>query len=316
MFSVSQIHDLLEVLNKQNLVFISSKLGVNYLTEDEVHKLQSYGINPYHLYKETNDIAKMSFHFGMISDAINQVDAKQLTLEHLKDYFEKGNHIPLTKTELNTIESIKKQYLGDIKANNGQIFRDVNNIISKNEKNNRKAYEDVIRDEVQKGILAKKTASEIARDLARKTGDWTRNFKRIVDYISHQAFDEGRAASISDKYGDDALVAKNVYLGACRYCIKAYLTAGIGSKPKVFKLSQLKANGSNIGRKAADYKPVVGSTHLHCRCTLFSVDKQFEWNEKTQNFDQLKENKEYIPRLQRPGRTPIKITINNKIYNV
>lgn len=314
MFTVSQIHQLLEILQKQNLVFISSKLGVNYLTDDEIGKLQSYGINPFHLYKEANDIATMSFHFGIISDAIGKLEAKGITLENLEEYFNKGQHIPLTQIEKNTIESIKKQYLGDIRANNGKIFQDMNNIISKNEKENRDAYEKVIRDEIQKGILMKKVSSEIARDLARATGDWSRNFKRIVEYISHTAFDEGRAAMIKDKYGDDALVAKNVYTGACKYCIDLYLTAGIGSQPIIFKLSKLQANGTNIGRKVNELKPIVGATHPYCRCTLFYVNTKYSWNPKTQAFDIPKINSK--EQLQRPERKKIRITVSGKEYIV
>lgn len=315
MFSLNQIHSLLELLSKQQLFFISSKLGPNYLTEDELSKLLSFGINPHHLYKESNDIALMSFHFGLISDAIGKKEAKDITLEDLKTYFEKGYHIPLTAVERNTIESIKKQYLGDIRAHNGKIFQDVNNIISKNEKDNRKAYEDVIRDEVQKGILLKKTSYQIAQDLARKTGDWSRNFKRIVEYISHQAWDEGRASMFEDKYGSEVQCYKDVYDGACKYCIQLYLTGGIGSEPKIFKLSQLKANGTNIGRNLKDLKPVVGSTHPSCRCTLHIYNNRFEWDKKTRAFDTPKINPPKEKSL-RPERKPIRISIRGKEYSV
>lgn len=318
MLTISQIHSLLDILTKQNLIFISSKLGVNYLTEDEVSKLLSFGINPHHLYSQSKDIALMSFHFGLISDAIGAHNAKDIDYEGLKEYFEKGKHIPLTAIERNTIESVKKQYLGDIKANNGKIFQDLTNIISQNEKNNRKAYEDVIRDEIKKGLLDKKVASEIARDLARKTGDWNRNFKRIVDFISHTAFDEGRAAMIYDKHGHDALVYKNVYEGACKYCVSAYLTAGIGSEPRIFKLSKLKANGNNIGRKAKDFKPVIGSHHPNCRCTLHFYDSNYSWDPKLQSFiiPKIKQTE----RKERPGRKPIRVEItirgNKKEFTV
>jgi len=314
LFTPQQISDLLDLLNKQNLIFISSKLGYNYLTEEEREKLLKFGINPYHLYKESNDVTLMSFHFGLVSDFIGNKDSKDIKYNDLKEYFEKGQHIPLTAIERNTIDSIKKQYLGDIKANNGQIFKDINNIISTNEKNNRLAYEKVIRDEVQKGILMKKTSSEIARDIARKTGDWSRNFKRIVDFISHTAFDEGRAASIADKYGDDALVYKSVHTGACIYCVKAYLTGGIGSDPKIFKLSQLKVNGNNIGRKASEFKPVIGSHHPNCRCTLHYYNPNYQWNVKDQVFNISKIKQKEIK--TRPNRKPIRITIRGKEYLV
>lgn len=251
---------------------------------------------------------------GMISDAIGEIDAKKLKVDDLIKYFESGEHIPLTKQQLATVDSIKRQFLGDIKAHQGKIFQDINNIISKEEKNNRTAYEKVIRDEIETGKLKRKTSREIARELAKKTGDWSRNFDRIVQYISHQAFDEGRAAMIEDKYGEDAKVYKNVYPGACTHCIKAYLTAGIGSEPIIFKLSELKKNGTNIGRKVDEYKPVIGSTHPHCRCTLMNYDPVYDWNLKTRSFDIPKPKaKELVKRI---NRKPIRVTVRGKEYLV
>ena len=53
--------------------------------------------------------------------------------------------------------------------------------------------------------------------------------------------------------------------------MKHYLDGGLGSAPKVFRLDELKANGTNVGRKAAEYQPVVGPLHPWCRCTLERV---------------------------------------------
>ena len=48
--------------------------------------------------------------------------------------------------------------------------------------------------------------------------------------------------------------------GACKYCAKFwYLEDGI--TPRVYLMSELAANGSNIGRKAKDWMPTVDSTH-------------------------------------------------------
>jgi hypothetical protein len=52
----------------------------------------------------------------------------------------------------------------------------------------------------------------------------------------------------------------------CAWCSKFY-TNKDGS-PKVYKLTDLLANGSNDGRAKSDWKPVIGSTHARCRCQL------------------------------------------------
>lgn len=294
MLNIKQIYELLDILNKQNLIFISSKLGPNYLSNEELDRLKSWGIDPIDIYNEVEDVVLTSFNFGILSDAIGEIDAKKVDFNAMKEYLSSGKHIPLTSIEKNTIASIKKQYLGDIKANNNRIFSDVNNIIDQSEKKNRIAYEKIIRDEVEGGTLLKKTNSQIAIELARKTGDWSRNFKRIVEYISHTAFNEGRAAFYEDKFGQDVLVYFQVFEGACNHCVKAYLKGGVSDDPKIFKLSDLKKNGSNIGRRVDEYKPTISSLHPYCRCTLHVSDEQ---KQKT-----------------KINRKPIKIIFNNKVY--
>ncbi len=315
MFSVQQIDSLLDILKHQNLVFIGKQLGLDYLTKEEVQRLQFHGINPYNFYKPEGDNILMAFHFGLISDAIGIKDAKDVTFENLKQYFQKGEFIPLTERERNVISSIKKQTLSDIKSLEGKIFKDVNNIISSEEKNNRVAYEKVIRETVERGRVKRQTVKQIARELAIKTGDWNRNFERIVNFVTHQAFDEGRAALYERQHGENVLVYKDVFNGACKYCIKLYLTSGFGSEPIVFKLKDLKANGTNIGRKQQDWLPVIGATHPHCRCHLSLYERGLEWSKEKRTYS-FKEN--FIPNKQlriedqRP-KVKVTLTIGNRV---
>lgn len=310
MLTPNQTKDLLDIIEQNNILFVSSKLGPNYLNSDEISKLKSIGIDPYKYYNESNDIVKLSLHFGLISDAIGEKQSKLASFEDLKKYFSSGKYIPLTQKEKFALDSVKKQYLGDITANKNRIFNDINNVISTHQKNNRKAYEAFLEGEIKAGMFEKKTTDEIAREIARKTGDWSRNFKRIVDFISHSAYDEGRALAIEKDYGDDALVWKRVYNGACKKCVELYQKNGI---PKIFKLSALRNNGTNIGRKQTDWLPVVGSTHPHCRCTLHHYDQQFEWNKETKNWDIPKENVQESPKKERPK---VAISFMNKEYKV
>lgn len=50
----------------------------------------------------------------------------------------------------------------------------------------------------------------------------------------------------------------------CPWCARFY---GV-TEPKIYKLKDLQANGSNYGKPKAQWKPVVGSTHPLCRCEL------------------------------------------------
>ena len=100
----------------------------------------------------------------------------------------------------------------------------------------------------------------------------------------HTAYEEGRAANIEYELGKDAIVYKDVYPGACRHCIRLYLTNGFGSQPRLFKLSALRANGTNIGRKPVDWLAVLGPIHPWCRCTLNKLPPGYKWDDKTKDF--------------------------------
>ena len=310
MLNVNQINELLEILKQHNLMYISKHIGPEYLTTAEKLKLQQAGIDIHTAYNVMNDPILQSFYFGLISDAIGEKEAEKVTFKELKESLQRGEYLPMSFKEKAAVQSVKKQFLGDLKANEGRIFNDVNNIISQKEKNNRLAYEEVIREEILHGVADKKSVAQIASELGHKTGDWSRNFGRIVEYVSHQAFDEGRAALIERKKGSDAKVYKNVYEGACKHCVSLYLTDGVGSRPKIFLLTDLKKNGNNIGRKANEFKVCIGPLHPFCRCTLHEYPEGYDWNPETGGFTSLKAT--YKP-LDRPK---VKVTFNGKAYNV
>ena len=310
MLNIKQIDKLFSILRRNNIIFLCKQLGANYLTSEELKVLKGYGVNPSTFYKKKGDMLLNSFYFGLLSDILGR-DSKTATFEQLQEHFERGEYIPLTETENYTLDSIKKQFLGDVKAHEGKIFRDVNNIIDEKEKDNRVAYEKVIRDEIKTGLIEKKTRAQIASGISRKTGDWNRDFTKVVEYVSHLALSEGRAALVERKSGADALVYMQVYKGACKHCIRLYLTNGVGSKPGIFKLSELKSNGSNIGRKVAEWKAVIPPIHVHCRCNLHEVPEGYEWDEGTKTFSKLRK-KEPIEMK----RKPIRVSFGEKTYSV
>lgn len=51
--------------------------------------------------------------------------------------------------------------------------------------------------------------------------------------------------------------------------------------PKLYRLSQLVANGTNVGRAKSQWKAVIGGTHPNCRCTLRpATDEQIADDQK------------------------------------
>lgn len=307
-FSQEQIEEILDLIDFYHINFIGNNIGSSILTDKDKLFLSNYGID-FKIFPIDGTLNN-AFKFGVLAESLGDSVTKNMSYNDFKTYIKRGNFIPLTKQEEYALDFVKKRAYSDIKGLGNKIGKDVHTILIEADNKKRQKYEDIIKTESIKAIEERKSLNEIVSALGHKTGDWNRDFGRISDYINHQAYEEGRATSIEDKFGKDSLVYKNVYPGACRYCIHHYLTSGIGSEPKLFKLSQLKANGTNIGRKAANWLPTLGPLHPWCRCTVTYLEEGEIWDDELKEFVMEK----YIPKIHR--RNKILVTVGDKKYEV
>jgi hypothetical protein len=296
----NQIEELLKIIDKNQLTAISVNLGPDFLSASDQELLMNSGVD--YEYLPEGDPIFSQFNYGLLSEALGQTAFEKLTYEQLKEYIRLGQYIPLTFSEQAAIQTIKRQTLNDLKTLDGKIFKDVNQILINN---TLKEQQEFIKQEIATGLEYQKTVANIAHTISEKTGDWSRDFERIVAYNSHQAIEEGKAAMIQrNAEGEEALVYKLVFNGACNHCITLYLTNGAGSEPRIFKLSELKKNGTNIGRKTKEWKATIGPIHPYCRCSLHNWREGMMWDQKLQIFT------EPIP--YKPLRKLIRVWIGGK----
>lgn len=313
MLTPDQIQRIADILNNRVSVFVGKAYGQEFLSTQQKEQLQRLGIDLDKMYKLHTDPFFLQYQLGMMSQVFSKLELNKYTFPQFIDALRRGEYVKLSQRELSTLNSVKMQSLADIRSFQGAIFSDVNNLINQADKKNRSAYEKVIRRELRSGLAKRQSYKEIAQELGNKTGDWARRWDRIVQYQGHLAFQEGKAAVIERKFPDkDPEVYKTVYPGACKHCIKAYLTEGLGSEPKIFNLSELKANGTNIGRKVEDWLPVLGPMHPFCRCDLFYVESGQEWDNKAKKFVYPKD-KPIQPTLK---RSKVKMIIGEKEYMI
>jgi len=310
-FTPQQIEELLNIIDKNQLVTIGQELGPEFLTNSDKSILADSGIDWKSLYNPAADSIFTSFHFGMLAEALQAHDVATMTYDDIKKYIEHGDYIPMTVGEQAALNSIKAQTYNDVKKLGGRIFSDINQI-GLNRLSDQQKF---LSDEIAQGYIDKKTAREIANDIARKTGDWSRDFDRIVTYTNTLAYETGKAAMITRQSGEeDPLVYKHVYDGACKHCIRLYLTNGLGSKPIIFRLSELVNNGTNIGRKTDEWKATLGPVHPYCRCTLKYLRIGYIWDEDKKAF--VAPKRETVLNAEKPLRKPIRITVAGKEYSV
>ena len=240
MLSPNQLKELLNIIENFHVIFIAKHVGTDILSNEDKNILKNSGID----LKSFSKMGKIeeSFHFGILADALSSSKAKNLSYNDFKRYLASSKFIPLTKVERIALNNVKLQSYNDIKGLGNRISSDFTKIVIEQDQKKRAKYERIIKKQSQEAILDRKSVSEFASSLGHKTKDWSRDFDRIADYILHDSFDRGKAQSILSTVGGEAEVYKEVYAGACKECISAYLTAGFGSKPKVFKLSYLLIN--------------------------------------------------------------------------
>lgn len=307
MLTPSQLQQLNQIIDNKITMFIGQNISTDLLTTQEKAILRSAGveiekINPKDLF------VYQSFAMGLISGAVPKSVLNETTYNAFKDYLSSNKMIPLNSYEKGVIRSLERQSFQDIKGIGDRYKKVVERASITAE---RQYYEDTLRNKISEGIAKKDSLRNISNDIAKELDAFGRDIDRIVQTVSHQAFDEGRAAFFDRNYGKEVNYYKKPYAGACSHCVRLYLTAGFGSMPRLFTLDELRANGTNIGIKAADYKPVIGNVHPYDRCTLEVVPEGYVWNEDKKDFVLPEKTERKVER-----KSKVSITFGDKKYEV
>jgi len=140
---------------------------------------------------------------------------------------------------------------------------------------------------VPKAIQEHTDRGEVIHQLRETSQDWERDWHRVAQTEMWDSKLNGEANAIIDnespvsQKGKDTMVFKRPADNACPQCKKHYLESD-GVTPKLFKLSDLMANGNNYGKKVADWKPTLGTMHPNCLCPLSVMPDGYTFDAKGQ----------------------------------
>lgn len=304
LFTANQIQEILDIVDRNHLTYSAFNIGKEVLSDWDRIILKRYGIDVDKI-DDGNTSFDRAYYWGRLSQQLSD-QAKKVEYKDFLQYMRKGQYIPLSDLEKNMLTVAKRKSYSHIKDLGSKIKNQINGMINEEDSKLRAKREKIIGDEIKTGILERKALTDISNSMAKRMGDWNKDFDRIADTEMQNIFNEGRVAQIIKDYGEDASMYKEVFSGACRHCIRLYLTGGIGSKPIVKKVSEVIENGSNIGRKVADWKFIVGATHPHCRCHPRYLDKNKVWDEEKKEFKD--KEREVVQRKKN------KLTVGDKVY--
>jgi hypothetical protein len=278
----SQIERILQQISKNILVYIGVNLGEAVLSEVDLALLTGLGLNPVGLGGAFPAYYRM-YLLGRLTQLIGDANSKEVDYSNFERYLLKNQYQPLTPFEEMQYALARQATYHHLKNLEHRVRVDAENGIL--DELSRSQYEDIIKEEITSGVKERKSVTNIISDIGHKTGDWSKDLGRIVDTEMNNIFQRGRAVQIAkENPGKDPLVYKDTFEGACRHCIALYLTKGLGSEPRVFKLSQLIANGSNIGRKVKDWLPTLSGVHPFCRCSLRHKQDYMIWDKAKKQY--------------------------------
>lgn len=302
--TTNQISELLQTVNIYSASFLATTIGTDILTDADKLVLKNAGFSTSSIDNASTNAA-LAFKFGMLSMALGDNVAKSMNYDQFKKHVSSGKFFPLNKVEQSSLERIKYQIANETRRLTGNMQRDIEQKLVVIDKG-RPVHSVGVLSAAQKAIEDRKSVAQLAGELGKLTGQWDRDMGRISDYVLHDAFNEGRVAQINKGSGK---VYFDVYSGACKHCIRLYLTGGIGSEPIIFNIDTLRNNGSNVGVKQINWKATIGPIHPWCRCTATEVPDGMVWDPVTRSF--TKPDPKWERKVQRKSK--VRVTIGDEI---
>lgn len=313
-FSEQDIARILGNVDVSIVELIAKVLGRDYLKPADIALIKKHRIDIYRILPKFPSYYQ-AFLFGRVSAALGENPASRMTYSEFTKFLPKMGDFAPNTVEMSYYHIAANRTYDYIKGLGDRIKKDVRVAISTEElaylqlQQEAKAKK-VLADEIESGVAAKRTVKSISSRISDRLQEWDRDWGRIVETECQNVFTLGRAQYMM-RNNPDPKVYFDVYPGACRHCIRLYLTHGIGSQPRIFKLSTLMANGTNVGLRSADWKPVIGTVHPMCRCNLRHLPEGYVWSEERHRFE-APEN--YQRKVERRGK--VHITIGDRSYDV
>lgn len=286
----SQMEEVKRIIRDYHLAYAVGVLGPDSIPPADVQRLMDLGIvaqdlayvyqpGPNEKPPDSVRLTDMAYQYGNNLGGPNRKKIVDLGYDAFQ------THLQETEPKFTPVD---RQAMGWARYNAGEHIRgfgdkvanQVSTLIRDADAEERRKYVGTVRRELEANIDHKATWRKLATEIGHATEDWTRDVQRIAATEKQYAMQEGTVRAISKgREPEDIRVAKIPSPDACKHCIRLHLTAGAGSPPRIFKMSELLANGTNVGRKAADWKPTVGPVHPWCGCSLVEIPDGWGFNE-------------------------------------
>lgn len=271
-----QLQDISRMVQDHHAAFlIQIGLG-DTLPEETVQRLLRLGLVSKSQVKA--GLLNDAFLFGMLADALSESKAKNMDYAAFKEWVAQ-REMPLGQEERAALKHLKRSLASAIVGLGNRVDRHTHEVLVDADKNLRRRLAGEVKRELVQAVEKRKALGEVATALRKATGQYSRDWTRVAVTELNNAFQEGKLATIQkSNKGRDPLVFKRVRPDACEECKEAYLSKG--GVPRVFKLSELLAAGSNVGKARHERRATVSSLHPWCQCELQELPPGFSFDRR------------------------------------
>jgi hypothetical protein len=245
-----QLEHVRNTISNYHWAFVANTIGPEMVPKEILEELKEAG-----LVDIESEFPREAYQFG--SQAAQDAATKRLSL---KEYQSKQKQDPprMAPQERNAVQWAKQNAADSVTAMGDQMKVRVS----------RKVVE---------AVQSRRSVKALKLDLGHLEEDWSRDWDRVAVTEVQNSMEAGTADSIEADFGPEEMVSKIPAPDACPHCNRLHL--GPDGHPYIFKLSELRANGTNVGKKVADWQAVVGTIHPNCACMMVRVPTGWGYDE-------------------------------------
>lgn len=252
----SKLDRIKRIIAKRHAIFLRRVFGEQALSPAEKRLLSGEKPKP-----GIPDLVESAFNVGRAQQMVEGINDRT-TWNTVKEAILQQDVPPLSDVEAYAVQNARERAGEYIRGLGTKIIQDTTQqVFEANETERQRLLREEVQPIVAGSVARRESLKRLKSTLRARTEEWGRDWDRVARTEMMGAHERGRADAIANEVGLQARVAKIPEPDACRHCLRLYLENG---RPKIFTLSQLEENGSNYGRKAADWKPTIWPTHPNC----------------------------------------------------
>lgn len=266
-----QVNEIKRIIAKRHAAIILRVLGPDALTPEEKELLDKNGIQ---IFGQESAI-RNAYLFGQLQGQMDKPSSARMSYEAFKKRVAE-NPVTLSQPEEHAVRAAELHAGAHIRHLGANIEQQASMLIFREDSGMRARLLDEIKPEITENIRKRESIGKLKKELGWLQRDWRRDWNRVAITEKTNAMNQGIADTMKEQHGD-TWVYKRPMPDACKQCVRLHI--GPDDHPRIFRLSALEANGTNVGKKAADWMPVVGTTHPHCQCQIIRVPDGWGFDE-------------------------------------